>query len=266
MCQPQPQSRIQFETQFDTQSDTHSITRFGSRCLSSIAPAVLLLAASTTPAVAGTTLSLNPKATFLKVSSDGAAASAPVALAPLGIVPGDRIEITRVGDFDFGPGGDEGTSLIGIFSASATLLGPTVLHRVPDALDAGVDVSTSPTFFNSLRTDVSEDFVISIAAYPSGSVCVVVPAGATHLFLSVADTLYQDNTDPDGDWGATIELLGSCAADLDSNGSVNAADLAVLLGSWGSNGVIGAPGDLDCNGMVDASDLAVLLGGWGPCG
>lgn len=47
-------------------------------------------------------------------------------------------------------------------------------------------------------------------------------------------------------------------ADLNGDGVVGAADLAVLLGSWGGPG----PGDLDANGVVDASDLAILLGSW----
>ncbi|MFO0827654.1 MAG: hypothetical protein U0572_05840 [Phycisphaerales bacterium] len=55
-------------------------------------------------------------------------------------------------------------------------------------------------------------------------------------------------------------LPTACPADLDSNGTVDAADLAVLLGAWG-----GAAGDLDGNGSTDAADLAVLLGAWGPC-
>ncbi len=49
-------------------------------------------------------------------------------------------------------------------------------------------------------------------------------------------------------------LLG----DLDGNGVVDAADLAILLGQWGGAG----NGDLDGNGVVDAADLAVLLGAW----
>jgi hypothetical protein len=228
--------------------------------------AVLIALASTAPMFADVVVSLNPKATFIKVNSDSALASTPLVLASLGIAPGDRIEIGLTGDFDFGPGGDDGRSMIGIFSSSPTLLGPSVVQRVPDAIDAGVDVFTSPTFNGGLRTDVSQDFRISTAAIPADSICIIVPAGATHLFLCSPDTLYQDNSDPDGDWGATIELLAPCAADLDGNGNVNAADLAVLLGGWGSTGVVGTPGDLDCNGSVDASDLAVLLGAWGSCG
>ena len=48
-------------------------------------------------------------------------------------------------------------------------------------------------------------------------------------------------------------------ADLDFDGVVGAADLALLLGAWGSSG----PGDLDHSGTVGAADLALLLGAWG---
>ncbi len=60
---------------------------------------------------------------------------------------------------------------------------------------------------------------------------------------------------------------GSCPTDTDGDGDTDAADLAVLLGSWGPCG----PGepceclDNDTSGSIDAFDLAVLLGAWGPC-
>lgn len=51
------------------------------------------------------------------------------------------------------------------------------------------------------------------------------------------------------------------SADLDGNGSVDGADLAMLLSAWGA-----CPGecafDLDWDGIVNASDLATLLAGW----
>lgn len=52
-----------------------------------------------------------------------------------------------------------------------------------------------------------------------------------------------------------------CPADVDQSGAVDAADLGVLLGAWGSAGIA----DLDLDGTVGASDLGVLLGAWGPC-
>lgn len=76
--------------------------------------------------------------------------------------------------------------------------------------------------------------------------------------------------------------LGGNPADLDGDGSVDAADLAILLGSWGpcppgppgSAGPTGpggpggpagedCPGDLDGDNTVGPADLAFLLGQWG---
>jgi hypothetical protein len=47
-------------------------------------------------------------------------------------------------------------------------------------------------------------------------------------------------------------------ADLDGDGVVAGADLAILLGGWGSPGVA----DLNCDGTVGGADLAILLGAW----
>jgi hypothetical protein len=51
----------------------------------------------------------------------------------------------------------------------------------------------------------------------------------------------------------------AASADLDGDGIVSAADLAILLGAWGGSG---GPADLDGDGDVDAGDLAILLGSW----
>lgn len=50
-------------------------------------------------------------------------------------------------------------------------------------------------------------------------------------------------------------------ADLNNDGAVDAADLAMLLGAWGP--CEGCPADLNNDGVVNAADLAALLGGWG---
>lgn len=62
----------------------------------------------------------------------------------------------------------------------------------------------------------------------------------------------------DGGGGGT-----PCPADLDGNGTVEAADLAVLLGAWGAADAPAA--DLTGDGSVDAADLAALLASWGDC-
>ncbi len=54
--------------------------------------------------------------------------------------------------------------------------------------------------------------------------------------------------------------------DLDGDGDVDAADLAILLGSWGPYEPCPpfAPADFNEDCTVGAADLAQLLGNWGP--
>lgn len=63
-------------------------------------------------------------------------------------------------------------------------------------------------------------------------------------------------------WTWTVD----CPADLDGDGTVGGADLAILLGEWGvcSFG-LSCPSDLTGDLMVGADDLAIMLGAWGGC-
>ncbi|MBM4100266.1 MAG: hypothetical protein FJ260_10015 [Planctomycetes bacterium] len=86
---------------------------------------------------------------------------------------------------------------------------------------------------------------------------------------------------PDLDFESTDSAIwelglpaGGCPADFDQSGTVDGADLAFLLNSWGECTAPGfrrggtgesCPADLDNNGIVDGADLAILLGDWGPC-
>lgn len=57
-------------------------------------------------------------------------------------------------------------------------------------------------------------------------------------------------------------LVTACPSrpeDLDGNGEVNAADLAIILNNWGGSGA----GDLDGDGSVGAADLSAVLNAWG---
>jgi hypothetical protein len=53
-----------------------------------------------------------------------------------------------------------------------------------------------------------------------------------------------------------------CISDVDSDNDTDGADLARVLGAWGSNDM---NNDLNADGIVDGADLAIVLGGWGPC-
>jgi len=56
----------------------------------------------------------------------------------------------------------------------------------------------------------------------------------------------------------TITPRSIPTVDINGDGVVNGADLALLLGNWGNFGI----GDLTFDGTVDGNDLAMLLGKW----
>jgi hypothetical protein len=163
---------------------------------------LLILAALVAPAGA-TDITLNPKATYLHVCNDAALDAPAISLSSLGLSPGETILIEVLGDWDNGPGGDTFVSTCAVFSASATLLAGSASHRVPDAIAAGLPVTTANTYFCNEPTDIPEDFRVASSS-PSTSVMVQIPAGATHLFVNACDQLFDDNTDPDGDYAVRI--------------------------------------------------------------
>ena len=68
------------------------------------------------------------------------------------------------------------------------------------------------------------------------------------------------------DMGAIEFQVASCTADLNGDGVVNAADLAVILGNWGPIPPGDPAADLNGDGTIGPADLAILLGNWGACG
>ena len=110
------------------------------------------------------------------------------------------MHLRRVGDWVGVTGGpDTDTAMVGIFSASDVLLGQNTLNRVQDAIDAGADHVTLPTYPGSDPTDVPEDFFV-------GDIGLPVPVGAQYLFVAARDNKYSDNSDPDGDFAVEIGL------------------------------------------------------------
>lgn len=57
----------------------------------------------------------------------------------------------------------------------------------------------------------------------------------------------------------------SCVGDFDDSGTVDGADVGVLLGAWGTTGGADGAADLDCDGTVNGGDVGVLLSSWGSC-
>ena len=90
----------------------------------------------------------------------------------------------------------------------------------------------------------------------------IAPVAATDVGLY--DVVVTNDCGPVVSAAAFLSIRApGCPADLDGDGQVDAADLAILLGGWGSSGA--SAGDLDGSGSVGGSDLALLLGAWGAC-
>ena len=96
--------------------------------------------------------------------------------------------------------------------------------------------------------------------YDATAWAVGVSALPTSITLTNSTGFTTDEIRVGKTWASVLPLAPTCPADLDQSGSVDGADLATLLGAWGTSSH-----DLDGDGVVTGADLAVLLGGWGPC-
>jgi hypothetical protein len=156
-----------------------------------------------TPTATPTEVSVDPRATYLRTASrDSARDARPIELAELGIEPGQRVTLRRLGSYSKKGSGGEGLSAV--FSANATLEPSEERHRVPGAIDAGPDYETSPTYFGDQPTDIPEDFLVSDTAGEDPSVTLEVPPEARFLFASAIDNRFADNSDDDGDFRLAI--------------------------------------------------------------
>ena len=113
--------------------------------------------------------------------------------------------------------------------------------------------------------------VIDLCLQPGSYSCVVSGGTPSYVFRNrfTCDEIDPDNPPDPGEpqpdpspYGLHYVLRLDCAGcllgDLDGNGSVGPADLAILLGAWGGGGVA----DLNGDGLVGPADLGLLLGAW----
>lgn len=121
--------------------------------------------------------------------------------------------------------------------------GSTVVLRRGDALDLNGDgLANDDLFIADFEADKG-------ALAPDGNLYLVIKVRNAAATFEEKALIRLDLTP------------APCPADLDGDGQVGAADLAILLGSWGGGGAA----DLDGDMVVGAADLAILLGSWGPC-
>ncbi len=86
---------------------------------------------------------------------------------------------------------------------------------------------------------------------------VLPPGGTAHLLFSGSTN--SISADADISFNLFADALPVYTpGDLNGDGVVGPADLAILLGAWGTPG----PGDLNGDGVVGPQDLALLLGNW----
>lgn len=103
-----------------------------------------------------------------------------------------------------------------------------------------------------LADGVYFDGILSLATTQFTWVVPASAAGATIPYFCAPHCIFG--------MVASLTVTGSAnPADLNGDGTVNAADLAILLNAWGA---AGGTGDIDGNGIVDAADIAALLSAW----
>ncbi len=143
---------------------------------------------------------MNSRGTYLRTENDPKARPpTAIDLAEIGAQPGDTLRLRRKGSF-FDVNLDHQMRVAGVFSETDRVTARPAgwscwwifcsydPSRVPDAIDAGSNVGTPRTFWWWGETDIAEDFEVF------GVTEIVVPANASHLFLSPIDRLYGDNT------------------------------------------------------------------------
>ncbi|MDZ4832104.1 MAG: right-handed parallel beta-helix repeat-containing protein [Phycisphaerae bacterium] len=106
------------------------------------------------------------------------------------------------------------------------------------------------------------DFTSNSALQVGGGLFVALAAHATLQNSTLCDNLPDQVTGDFFDLGGNV-ICGTCPADLDGNQSTDAADLALLLGLWGT--CTDCAADISGDGSVGANDLGLLLGAWGAC-
>jgi hypothetical protein len=163
---------------------------------------------------ASITVGLDPRASYLRAGNESPPNAAAIDLSLVGAGSGSTILLEVLGDYLQRSGAPEASTTTGVFSSSNVLLGPsfpasaTNYNRVGGAIDAGIDLSTGPTFFptpNGLPTDIPEDFLIGTTI--GSSLQIVVPEGARYLFASSLDSFYTDNSDTDRDYAVRVSLV-----------------------------------------------------------
>lgn len=203
---------------------------------------------------------------------------------------GDISGIVRVEGLGQDVGGAEysiSTSAVVIEHAQPSFSGASLVSATQVDVDCPIDegakqVDVDLFNFNYTANQATMTFD-SVLGLPSGIQLVDAPAGSigstpgTLSFeidpavLGVGEYIFEldivlDDQDLPGATEHQLDLTLAVAVegeadrpgDLDGNGVVDGADLAMILGAWGT-----AKYDLTGDGIVSGADLSIVLGDWG---
>ncbi len=151
-----------------------------------------------------------------------------------------------------GEPGPYGPNLVHTSATSINAAGQIVGNSVPSG-----DDRPGPFIYDAGQmTNLNDLLVVGSAGWE------IYQANDINNFGQITGTAFFDGGPQHA---VRLDPVTVIPADLVVDGQVNAADLAVLLGSWGPcDSEEDCPADLDGDQVVGASDLAILLGSWGP--
>ena len=121
--------------------------------------------------------------------------------------------------------------------------------------------------YNSFSSPILANctFTSNSADYRGDGMRNIYPSSPTLLNCTFTECCQVDppRSFIDGGGNDYESWCDDCRADVNCrDNAVNAADLGILIGSWGTND---PQCDINGDGTVSAADLGLLIGAWGPC-
>ncbi len=143
---------------------------------------------------------IDPKGSYYKTDpQDSPNPATRIRLSRFGFEPGDWIGLRSEGKFKYGRGErfpEIGVRVGAVFAKSD---GRTFLN--PSQPSQHTRIVTPPTWPGGRQTDIEQDFTVT-----RDERLVRIPDGAEYVLFAPPDSYYEDNLDPDKDYGVRVSL------------------------------------------------------------